>query len=44
MYLGINGMIKKESMLWAILKFIGGLVICALFTGGFVYFIKKKIN
>jgi hypothetical protein len=43
-YDGIRGMIKKESMGKSIGEFLGGLVICGLFIGGLVYFIKKKIK
>ena len=44
MYIGVNGMIKRESILTSIFKFIGGLVLCISFMGGSVYFIKKKIK
>ena len=41
-YLGISGMIKKQSILWSILKLFGGLLICTMFSGGLFLLIRKQ--
>lgn len=41
-YLGIHGITKKESILWSVLKILGGLLTCAMFLGSLVYYYNKN--